>query len=157
MHRPVFMFSLRPIQCVVLGSLLFLAGCSHTSGPKGLSDSTYAATRKAVDALERASQYRNASTSIFDPKFQLASKAADDVYDEMGNQSADGYAVNQIRSCIDELKLYRSTFSSRESVSHPIEEQLKGLKGATVSDANDVVARNGKDLDDCIKAAKAYL
>jgi hypothetical protein len=126
-------------------------------GPKSLSDSTYAAMRRAVDALQRAGDYRNSSAAIFDPKLQAASKAADDVYNDMGNQTADGYAVNQIRSCIEELKSYRSTFDSRESVSQPIEEQLKGLKGAKIGDANDVVARSSKDLDDCIDAAKRYL
>jgi hypothetical protein len=141
----------------VLGGILLLAACSRTMGPKGLSESTYTATRKAVDALQRAGDYRNSSAAIFGPKLQAASKAADDVYNEMGNQTADGYAVNQIRSCLEQLKSYRSTFDSRESVSDPIEDQLKGLKGAKMADATDVVARSGKDLDDCIAAAKGYL
>lgn len=122
-----------------------------------MSDATYIAMQRAVDALERANEYRNANASVFDPKLQAASKAADEVYNEMGNRSSDGYAVSQIRVCIDQLKVYRSTFDSRESVSQPIEEQLKGLKGAQIGDANDVVARNAKDLDECIKAAKSYL
>lgn len=149
--------SVRPVHCVVLGGVFLMLACSHTMGPKGLSASTYAATRNAVDALERASDYRNAGASVFNPKLQAAVKAADNVYNEMGNQTADGYAVNQIRSCIEELKSYRSTFDSRQSVSQPIEQQLKGLKGAKISDATDVVARSGKDLDECIDAAKAYL
>ena len=148
---------LRSIQCIVLGGILFACACNRTTGPKGLSDSTYAATRRAVDALERASEDRNSSASTFDPKLQAASKAADDVYYDMGNQSSDGYAASQIRSCIQELKAYRSNFNSRESVNRPIEEQLKGLKGTEIKDATDVVARNGKELDECIKAAKAYL
>ena len=145
------------IPAVLIGGILFCAACSHTTGPKGLSDSTYIATRKAVDALERASQYRNSSAGIFDPKLQAAVKAADEVYDEMGNQTADGYAVSQIRGCLEELKVYRSTFDSRESASQPIEEQLKGLKGAKIGDANDVVARSSRDLDACIKEAKGFL
>ncbi len=152
-----FMSFLRPIHSVVFGGILLAAACTRTMGPKSLSDSTYAATRKAVDELERASEYRNSSASIFDPKLQAASKAAEVVYDDMGNQSSDGYAVNQIRSCIEELKAYRSTFDSRESVSRPIEEQLKGLKGTQIKDANDVMARHGQELDECIKAARSYL
>jgi hypothetical protein len=142
---------------LVLGTMLLSCACTHTRGPRGLTDSTYAAARKAVDALERASENRNSSASIFDPKLQAASKAADEVYHDMGNQSSDGYAANQIRSCIDQLKAYRSNFDSRESVSRPIEDQLKELKATQMKDANDVVARGGKDLDDCIQAAKSYL
>ena len=152
-----FMPYLQPLRCLVVGGILFSCGCAHTSGPKRHSDSTYAATRRAVDALERASEDRNSSASIFDPKLEAASKAADEVYYDMGNQTSDGYAASQIRSCIEELKAYRSNFASRESANRPIEEQLKGLKGTETKDASDVVARNGKELDQCITGAKSYL
>ena len=146
-----------PIHCIALALVLVLMACSSKSGPKGMSESTYTAMRKAVNALELASDSRDASPSVFDPKLQAASKGADEVYNEMGNQSSDGYAADQIRSCVDQLKLFRSTFTSRESASRPIEQQLQGLKGTEMKDATDVVARDGKDLDDCVRAAKAYL
>ena len=149
--------SLRLIYCAILGFLVFPTACTRTTGPKGLSDSTYAAVRTAVEALERANEDRNASASLFDPKLQAASKAAEEVYFEMGNQRSDAYAASQIRSCIEQLKVYRSNFSSRESVSRPIEDQLKGFTGTQMKDANDVVARNAHELDECISGAKAYL
>ena len=113
--------------------------------------------QKAVDALERASENRNSASSIFDPKMQLASNAAEEVFHSIGNQTADSYAATQVRSCVEGLREYRTNYDSRESVSRPIEEQLKELKGTQMKDAVDVVARNGRDLDECVKAAKAYL
>lgn len=140
-----------------LAALLFSGACSRTMGPRGLSETTYVATKKAVAALESASENRNASASIFDPKLLAASQAADEVYNDMGNQGADGYAASVVRGCIGELKVYRSNFDSRESDSRPIEQQLKGLKGAQMKDETDLIARSAKDVDDCIQAAKAYL
>lgn len=148
---------LKSIYALLCGALVLLSACNHTSGPKELSSRTYTATQRAVNALQRASESRDSAASVFNPKLEAAAKAADEVYFDMGSQKADGYAATQVRSCVDELRQYRSNFDSQESVSRPIEEQLHGLKATAVKDANDVVARNGKELDDCIAAAKAYL
>lgn len=153
MYMPHFRSSWWPLLiCIVLAG-----SCDRAKGPRGLSESTYVATQKAVVALELASRDRDANPSVFEPKMQTASKLAEEAFNEMGTRKADGYAVSQVRTCIDELKTYRSNFESRESVSRPIQEQLKGIKGAEMKDSIDVVARNSQALDDCLKSVKGYL
>ena len=142
---------------LLLVCILLFAACGRATGPKGLSGSTYAAARKAIAALESASESRNANSSVFDPKFQTAAQAADEVFNEMGEQSSDGYAVSQLKSCVNDLKAYRSNFESRETATRPIQDQLKGLKGAEIKDSNDVMATASRELDECLKQAKGYL
>ena len=142
---------------LVLVSLVLATSCSHAAGPRKLSNSMYAATSKAVEALEAANQERDANSSVFEPKMQVASQAADELFNEMGSQSDDGYAVSQVKSCVEQLKQYRLNFDSRDSVSRPIQDQLKGLKGAQIKDSSDVVARSSRELDACITTAKSYL
>ncbi len=141
---------------MLLGAISLASGCTHTQGSKHLSSGSYAATRRAVEAIERAGEYRNAKDTIFNPKFEEARKAMEDVEHEIGNETSDAYAATQVRVCVEDLREYRSNFDSRETVSRPIQEQLKGVKATEIKDASEVMAADNQDFDDCIKTAKSY-
>lgn len=143
-------------SCMLLVAVLFTSGCSHTQGGKHLSSSSYAATRKAVDALELAGKYRNSTAIIFGPKFQEARDALENVEHEIGNEPADAYAASQVRLCVEDLRAYRSSFDSRETVNRPMKEQLKGIRASEIKDPSDVIASDGEEFDDCMKTAKSY-
>jgi|SRR5579875_1758976 len=138
--------------------MLMVSACSHQlRGPRRLSEATYEATRKAVDALEAANRERDAAQSVYTSKYQLAQQAVEQEAAAMGNESSDAWATNQVRTCLDNLKEYRDSFDSRDTDNEAIAQQLKGLRGKQMTDANGVLSRKAATLDQCMAAARGYL
>jgi hypothetical protein len=122
-----------------------------------MSAGTYEATKRAFDALDAANRARNAPDSEFDPKFQVAKDAVDQVTAAVGDESSDAWAANQVRTCLDDMREYRDSFQARDTDNEAIAKQLSGIAGHQIKDANGVLSRNAATLDTCMVAAKSYL
>ena len=107
--RRHFVLSLLPV------SLLVLFACpSDTRGPKGLSRATYEATVKAVVAIQRATECRNAGALIFEPRFLEAERAVDDAR-ATGNNQHDTMVGFYMNNWVESMKLYRRILDHYES------------------------------------------
>jgi hypothetical protein len=119
---------------------------------------SYGATQKAVEALEAANRARNAPDALYDPKFQSAEQAVDQVTGSIGDESSDAWAANQVRRCLSEMRDYRESFKARDKDNAAIAHLLKGLTvGRQMKDANGVLSRNAATLDACLVSARSYL
>jgi hypothetical protein len=85
-------------------ALLALTGC--TRGPKGLSRSEYPAIEKGFAAFQRAFEYRDAGTLIFDPRMLDAERALDEAKSASSNPH-DTTATIILESSIGMLNTYR--------------------------------------------------
>jgi hypothetical protein len=87
--------------------LLVLFSCSSgTRGPKGLSRETYAATEKAVAAIQRANECRDDGLLIFEQRFLEAEKAVDNAI-ATGKNPHDTMVGIHMHNWVESMKLYR--------------------------------------------------
>jgi hypothetical protein len=100
---------------MAVGLLALLGSTACTRGPKGLSRATYESTQSAVAAIQRANEYRDAGTLLFEPRFLEAEKAIDDVASTQKNFS-DSAAVMQMRVWLTSMKQYRDILDKYEAV-----------------------------------------
>jgi len=88
--------------CARLGAvatLMFALGLSCGRGPQRLSRDTYSALERAIGAMERANEYRDAGVLLLEPRLLDAEKAVADIPDRMVSQ--------EIGRCLTELNTYR--------------------------------------------------
>lgn len=96
----------RVAVCVVAS--LGLIAC----GPKGLSDAGYVAAQKAVDAINRAYEYRDKGAIYYEPRYLDAQRAVSDIpaLDETGPEARFKGAAT---ACVMRLEGYRLTLDLR--------------------------------------------
>jgi len=98
---------MRHLVAVGLAVMLWSTAC--TRGPKGLSRSEYAATEKAVAALARADEYRDAEALLFEPRFLDAEKAVDELKAARRNK-ADTELIDKAQDCLADFESHRKFF-----------------------------------------------
>jgi len=98
---------MRHLVAVGLAVVLWSTAC--TRGPKGLSRSEYAATEKAVAALARADEYRDAEALLFEPRFLDAEKAVDELKVARRNK-ADTELIDKAQHCLASFESLRTWF-----------------------------------------------
>jgi hypothetical protein len=136
--RRDFMLSSLPVSLL---ALLICASC--TRGPKGLSRATYAATEKAIAAIQRANECRDDGLLIFEPRFLEAEKAVDDARATATNFH-DTLVVDHMRGWVESTKLYRRVLDSYESAAS--DPALKKSAAKYASLLQEVAANSDKRI-----------
>jgi hypothetical protein len=96
---------------IAVGLAVALWAIACTRGPKGLSRPTYVATEKAVAALKRANEYRDAGAQLYEPRFLDVEKATDELV-ASATKPADTLVATIAGTCAIELKSYRGILDS---------------------------------------------
>jgi hypothetical protein len=97
--------SLLPHTALVIAGTVIAFNCSCARGPKGLSNNGYISVQKALSAMRRANEYRDAGVLLFEPRLLEAERKADAI---VINNSADDGAAELARICVkDSFPLYR--------------------------------------------------
>lgn len=145
---------LKPMRAARVACLLWLlASCGR--GPKHLSGDTYSALEKAAGALQRAYEYRDAGSLLFEPRLLDVERAVS----EVPRRGATGWvgvnpdweAEQAIGVCFTELKAHRGLLDLAG-----LELDLK--RPGRQSNVEDVVSRitdSGIQLNQCIGHLRA--
>jgi hypothetical protein len=93
-----------------LGIALWFTGCS--GAPKRLSGPGYLASQKAVDAINRAYEYRDEGEVRYDPRFLDAQRAVSEI-PSLDDASPEELFKTETTTCLLLLKGYRLQLESK--------------------------------------------
>jgi|HubBroStandDraft_1064217.scaffolds.fasta_scaffold130169_3 hypothetical protein len=126
-----------------------LASCSQTYGPKGLSKPAYEATVRAVNALDRAREYRGASALLFEPRYLDAERAIGELKSTEPIQH--GAVGLKAEGCLLAMKLGR--LEAEELADSVNANEPKKKQDA----AMEQVRKAETDLEACVAEVRGYL
>lgn len=133
--------------------ILSLGPSACSQGPKGLGRPAFEATEKAAAAMQRANEYRDAGTLLYEPRFLDLEKAVDEL--KASATKPQEKAVAEIAvACAGDLRNYRENLDLLVQVSR---QAPSPGRSKLTKDANALHKRLAANIDSCISEVRSHL
>jgi hypothetical protein len=91
---------------MAVGLAVSLWSVACTRGPKGLSGPGYLAAQRAIDAINRAYEYREKGAMYYEPRFLDAQRSVSEI-PSLDDASPEGQFKMEAKTCVSTLEIYR--------------------------------------------------